>query len=246
MKNDEYQFPKDEYLEQSDSNPSHKQGVREEEENAELRDAGNRRMSFLRNRKFVIGLVVFLVIVVGLKLMHHPKSTVPVVSEPTVQEQQPAPVVNSAPTFALPAQNVDTASSTTISDMQNHLSEVRDQLNSVSAANAQLTQSVSALTAQMSALTAAVQETTQKLAAITAKPVMGMKKTGYHPMPVMYVLKAVVPGRAWLIGSNGVSINVAVGNYVSPYYGSIRAIDAMNGQVITTSGKVISYGSNDS
>lgn len=245
MKNDEYQFPKDEYLEQSDSNPSEKQEGGEEE-TTQLKDAGDRRMAFLRNRKFVIGLVVFVVIVVGLKLMHHhPKTSVPVVSEPTVQEQQAAPTVNPA-SFALPAQTVDTASATTISDMQSHLSEVHDQLNSVTAANAQLTQSVSALTAQVATLTAAVQETTQKLAAITAKPMMGMKKSAYHPMPVIYVLKALVPGRAWLIGSNGISINVAVGNYVSPYYGSIRTIDAMNGQVVTTSGKVITYGSNDS
>ena len=243
MKNDEYQFPKDEYLEHSDSNPSEQpESSGDDGDNTQPPDAGDRRLAFLRNRKFVIGFLILVVVVIGLKLMHHPKAVAPV-APPVVQEQPAAPVAVAPATFALPAQSVDTS---TVSDMQSHLSEMHDKLNSIVAANTQLTQSVSALTAQVATLAAAVQDTSQKLAAMTVKPVMGMKKPRYHPMPVTYVLKAIVPGRAWLVGSNGVSINVAVGNYVSDYYGSIRAINAGSGQVTTTSGKTITYGANDS
>lgn len=244
MKNDEYQFPKDEYLEQSDSVvPGKRDSISSDDgDNTQPPDGGDQRFAILRNKKFLIGLLIFIVIIVGLKLMHSSsKTATPVVQEqPTVMAALPAP----APT-AFPSQNIPMPG--TVLDLQNRVSEVHDQLSSVVAANAQLTQSVSALTAQVATLAAAVQDSEQKLAAMTIKPAVNMKKPLYYPpAPVIYVLKAVVPGRAWLIGSNGISVNVSVGSYLSNYYGAIRAIDANSGQVYTARGKVITYGTNDS
>ena len=182
---------------------------------------------------------MFVVIVIGLKLMHH--SNPPVVPAAPVAQQ---PALTAVPaSFPTPVQS--TATSSALSDTQDRLSALHDQLSSVVAANAQLTQSMSALTTQVATLAAAVQDTSQKLDTMTMKPGV-MNKLRYQPAPIIYVIKALVPGRAWLVGSNGVSVNVAVGNYLSGYYGSIQSINASTGQVMTTRGKAITYGSNDS
>ena len=226
MKNDDYQFPKDEYLEHSDAT---------HDETPEQPPAGGGgRFSLLKNRKFVTGLLIFIVIIIGLKIMHHPAAPV----------APPAPVMPQVPaSFVAPVQN--TMPSSDISTMQSQLSALHSQVNSMAAANAQLTQSVSALTTQVANMATAMQSTSQQLMAMTMKSHV-MKKSLYRPAPIIYVIKAMVPGRVWLMGSNGVSINVAVGNYISPYYGAVQSIDATNGQLMTTRGKMITYGSNDS
>ncbi len=100
----------------------------------------------------------------------------------------------------------------------------------------------------LSTLTSTVQNLQQQVSAsqnqrpINTKPSVARKK----PVnTVSYTLKAIVPGRAWILGSNGRTFTVRVGDPLSGY-GIINAIDSNQGIVGTSSGKLIQYGPNDS
>lgn len=56
-----------------------------------------------------------------------------------------------------------------------------------------------------------------------------------------YFVKAVIPGRAWLVGADGTALTVTVGDEV-PGYGRVTAVDAYSGTVQTSSGIRIYYG----
>lgn len=59
-----------------------------------------------------------------------------------------------------------------------------------------------------------------------------------------YDLQSLAPGRAWLHSEKGPFVSVKVGDALAGY-GKIEEIDP-DGRVLTSSGKVITYGSNDS
>lgn len=54
-------------------------------------------------------------------------------------------------------------------------------------------------------------------------------------------VEAVVPGQAWLLSDNGETITVNVGDQL-PNYGQVVSISPYSGEVVTSSGKVITYG----
>jgi intracellular multiplication protein IcmG len=62
---------------------------------------------------------------------------------------------------------------------------------------------------------------------------------------VDYFLQAVIPGRAWLIGTNGSTLTVREGTKVAGY-GVIKLIDSIQGKVLTSSGRVIRFSQADS
>ena len=55
---------------------------------------------------------------------------------------------------------------------------------------------------------------------------------------IVYNVQAVVPGRAWLMHDSGKSVTVAVGDKL-PGFGVVVDIDALNGVVVTSSGKLL-------
>ena len=59
-----------------------------------------------------------------------------------------------------------------------------------------------------------------------------------------YRIRAVISGRAWLMDRNGNNITVKVGDKV-PTYGRITEIKPIEGLVVTSSGRVISFGSEE-
>jgi intracellular multiplication protein IcmG len=79
------------------------------------------------------------------------------------------------------------------------------------------------------------------------KPV---KKVIYHHVRrihkrMVYYIQAVIPGRAWLIGSNGSTLTVREGTKVAGY-GVVKLIDSMQGRILTSSGQVIKFSQEDS
>ena len=60
-----------------------------------------------------------------------------------------------------------------------------------------------------------------------------------------YFIQAVIPGRAWLIASNGSTLTVRAGTKVSGL-GVITLIDPRQGRVVTSSGQVIRFSQEDS
>ncbi len=75
------------------------------------------------------------------------------------------------------------------------------------------------------------------------------KKTHYirhrtEGRPKFY-LQAVIPGRAWLIATNGATLTVREGTVIAGY-GIVKLIDPNQGRVTTSSGQVIRFSQEDS
>jgi intracellular multiplication protein IcmG len=254
MSDDEYQFPKDEYLNQTatakpDVNGQDSETISDEKI---VKRAGVKqvfeRFPILKNKKFYFGVGFVVVIIIGVNMMHHGSSKKVVTqAAPVVQTAKPVMTVEK-PTSQLLNQldsiKSDQASNQdTLSQLQSHISGLNTKLNSAAAANAQLAQSVTMLTAQVRLLANDVQKNT-KLLTPKPKKVTNNNKPVYHPKPITYDVKAIVPGRAWIVSSTGDSYSVTVGDKIEQY-GHVKAIDDNDGRVFTTSGKVIAYGPND-
>ncbi|OGT07086.1 MAG: hypothetical protein A2X78_04105 [Gammaproteobacteria bacterium GWE2_37_16] len=70
-----------------------------------------------------------------------------------------------------------------------------------------------------------------------------VKKVVKAPKKIIYHVKSIVPGRAWLESTDGQTVSVRVGNLVN---GSrVGAILSRQGMVLLNSGEVIQYGTND-
>lgn len=66
-----------------------------------------------------------------------------------------------------------------------------------------------------------------------------------HAQPIVYYIQAVIPGRAWLIGSNGSTLTVREGSRITGY-GVVKLIDSLQGRVLTSSGRAIKFSQEDS
>lgn len=62
---------------------------------------------------------------------------------------------------------------------------------------------------------------------------------------VTYYLQAIIPGRAWLIATNGATLTVREGTKVNGY-GAVRLIDPKQGRVLMSSGRTIQFSQADS
>ncbi|HAF87135.1 MAG TPA: type IV secretion protein IcmG, partial [Legionellales bacterium] len=60
-----------------------------------------------------------------------------------------------------------------------------------------------------------------------------------------YYIKAVIPGRAWLIAANGSTLTVSEGTNIKGY-GMVKLIDSTQGRILTSSGRVIRFSQQDS
>lgn len=60
-----------------------------------------------------------------------------------------------------------------------------------------------------------------------------------------YNLQAVIPGRAWIVATNGTTLTVREGSKI-PGFGLVKLIDPNQGRVITSSGRVIRFSQEDS
>jgi len=77
-------------------------------------------------------------------------------------------------------------------------------------------------------VTVSLKETQQQLGLLIAQKAANMQKL---------TLRAVVPGRAWLVDGAGNTVSVTIGD-VLPYYGKVTKIDSDKGQVVMSSGYV--------
>ena len=78
------------------------------------------------------------------------------------------------------------------------------------------------------------------------KPVI-LKSVKRHKKGVVlrYAVKAVIPGRAWLLASNGSTLTVRRGTPIQGY-GVVTGIDAVRGYVFTSYRKLIRFSQEDS
>lgn len=126
------------------------------------------------------------------------------------------------------------------------------QLNKVEGSLAQTQGEVVNLNQKISALSSSLQELNNNVNTLKKPPHKPKvikklpKKIVKKEVPpqVIYHVKAVVPGLAWLESSTGQTTAVRVGDNLEGY-GEVRLISPKQGMVITSNGNVIQYGVND-
>lgn len=240
---EEYQFPQDEYIDSALEEPTivpqiEPEQVPEEEENA--------KPSFLvefweKNKRtiVIVGVVTLIGVVFAvMRAVHKPAEVMPVKAPETpAVVQAPQPIIDPQMVDQLTALKQDSVNtSSAVQQLQGQVQQLNDSLIQSRSAQQQLAQSLMVLASQMQQLNAEVKVLAQPKPQAKPKPVIKA-----DPAPVItFQLRAVVPGRAWIVGSDGRSLSVAIGDQI-PQYGSVQSIDADTGVIITTSGKTIKF-----
>lgn len=234
MKNehDEYQYPGEEHVENTAQEP-----VVEEvhhEEVAPVEQSGGLVGFISRKRKLLIFLVVIAAAFVGFKYLTSNNTVTPAPIE--------KPVVAAAPIVEQPNAQVENQIgrlTQVVAQNQQNLSQLQDQVDNMQTALSRANDSYQTMNDNLKAMTLQLQKVQEQLA-----PKPKVAAPAKKIVPIVYYIKAIVPGRAWVTGTNGSSQSVSVGDSL-PQYGRISAINADSGVVMTSSGKVIEYGSGD-
>jgi intracellular multiplication protein IcmG len=117
-----------------------------------------------------------------------------------------------------------------VGDMSNQVNELQNQISKISTDLMQLNETIAQL------------KTQAPRAVVRKSPVV--HRRGPTRPSVTYSIKAIIPGRAWLMSSNGSTITVSEGSAV-PGYGVIKLIDPDQGKILTSSGRTIEFNSSD-
>lgn len=133
-----------------------------------------------------------------------------------------------------------------IAGMRDQIGQLSNQVNNLTNTNQALINQISDLTAKMLTSQQALEEL---LAAKKSQPVIHrmrphLAKIQPKTQKIIYYVQAVIPGRAWLINSEGATLTVRVGSRV-PGFGVVHRIDELQGRVTLSSGHVISFAQAD-
>ena len=178
-------------------------------------------------------------------------SVQPIVSKPVQKPIVTQPVI-SQPVVSQPS-NLDTKISQRLSALELVSKNARSQLTNVDGNIESLKSNVSEIASQitrlnnmLSNISEQLSQQQQEIENLKPKP-KPKKRRRYrsNKMRIKYNIQAIIPGRAWLIGSNGATITVSEGTKIAGY-GTVKLIDPHQGKVILTSGKTIEFSANDS
>ncbi len=243
---EEYQFPQDEYVDDRHDELSAAPEEAQEEQPlmAEASDAVRGGLSNIWSSHKRIIIIVGVLVAVSLtftvmrslhksaELPATPAQTAPAAAPAAVQAVVDPQVIDQLTSLKQDA----VTNSAVIRQLQGQVQDFNNSLNQTRASQQQLNQSLMILVGQVQQLTTEVKVLAQPK---PVKVVVAAPKA--KPAPVItFQIRAVVPGRAWIVGSDGQSQSVAVGDHV-PQYGSVQSIDADAGVVLTTSGKTIKF-----
>lgn len=241
VSDDEYQFPQEEYIGASSGDAAtvdsaesaDVSGVQDHAEGfaAHIADKSNRLDFFKKHKRMVFIVGGAILVLILFKIMtgdHHQKV---IVQKPVAKVTHKQPSQFSAQLGNLKQDQM--ASQESINAVQTQIQGMHSALSQMSAQNKNVDQALIALADQIKTLTTEVKA--QKHAPVKKGP----------PSPeLIYHVRAVIPGRAWIIGSNRLTQSVTVGDHV-PDYGTVTGIDSMSGTITTSSGKKIVLGAND-
>ena len=235
-----YHYPEEEYVVPSSKNSAASEAAAAAQDAAaasvEHDPVPAWRTCVTRNQRVLLAASVGVIAMIGFHFMH---------AAPTAAAQKPVVKAGGvSQSAALQAENQrlqqsmqqlrlrNQSSTAQVTELQHTLAALRQQMAQVRQAHNQTKQALVLLLEQVKSLNAQLQ---QRQALSPAK-VQGPK--------LVYSLRAVVSGRAWVVGSNGLSQTVSVGDPI-PGYGVVESIDPERGVVTTSTGRNIKYGLND-
>lgn len=126
--------------------------------------------------------------------------------------------------------------------MNNQLGGINSNINNLNAKIADLSQLVATLSSKLEEQS---NQITRLLVVRTAPAKISHSVKRVIVPQVNYYIQAAIPGRAWLIASNGSTLTVREGTNIMGY-GRVKLIDPNQGRVLTSSGRVIRFSQQDS
>ena len=136
--------------------------------------------------------------------------------------------------------------------MQTEVSTTNTQLGEINTNINEMMSKVSELNRVITLYSTKVDEQSREIAQLTAEAAAlkkaKMKRVVKHKSivpPLKYYIQAVIPGRAWLLVSNGSTLTVREGTVIAGL-GTVKLIDPRQGRVILSSGRVIRFSQEDS
>lgn len=176
----------------------------------------------------------------------------------SVADHTPKPVTQPVQAISMPEVHTITK---TITDPK--LNEKLDSLQAASSSTSrsigsinsnisqlqQMTQSLAtklnALNANLVILSQALEQQEAQLKKLTAKPKKKEVKKSTAPVKrKIFFIQALIPGRAWLKSTEGETITVVKGTDLKGY-GKVHSIDPRKGEVLTSSGSIITFSISD-
>ncbi|STX50635.1 protein IcmG (DotF) [Legionella busanensis] len=132
--------------------------------------------------------------------------------------------------------------------MRADINTLNNQLSGISSNISNLNVKIENLAQTINTLSATIEKQVSQITALSvvkkAPKVRKVVRRVIVPRRVYYI-QAVIPGRAWLIASNGSTLTVREGTNI-PGYGVVKLIDPNQGRVLTSSGQVIRFSQQDS
>ncbi len=136
--------------------------------------------------------------------------------------------------------------------IQSEFAATNNQLSGINNNINQMMSQVSELNRLTSLYASKVEEQARQIEQLTAeaaamKKARSIKHVAHRTrVPALsYAIQAVIPGRAWLIASNGSTLTVREGSVIAGL-GRVSLIDPRQGRVVISSGRVIRFSQEDS
>lgn len=163
--------------------------------------------------------------------------------------QPPAPIVQQTSQGSVKITQQLTDLESNQQNMQNGISTLNSQLGGINGNLNAVSAKIAELSTIIANLSAKVEEQSREIDQLTikrTKAVNTVHRIHHKPgMAIKYYIQAVIPGRAWLIATNGNTLTVREGSTV-PGYGVIKLIDPNQGCILTSSGRMIKFSQQDS
>lgn len=233
------------------------------------RQEGSSKKDIKRNAVIALGLIIlamFLYKIIGylffskkdeVAVQKPVQAPAQIVSQPQpIQSSQP--VINSTVPTITPQQVVSVDNSELnkkVAAIELSQQNVRSEVGTVSQQVNSVNNNVQNLNSQIASLNQVINTLSTQLAKQTEEINVLMVRTQpkrviqhvSKPMtaPLVYYIQAVIPGRAWIIASNGSTLTVREGTKIAGY-GVVKLIDPLEGRVVTSSGQVIRFSQEDS
>lgn len=260
---DEYKFAE---LDSLDNDPmgNQEQGLDHSQPSGSNRFSDKKDIK--RNALIAIGVIVFIMVMYKIigsffsgKTEVTPKPSIPPVTEVTtqpvqttvtqtpvqqVQQVQQQPVISES----------DTELKNKVSSIEASQQNVRAEVSSLSEQLTTVSNNINNLNSQIASLNQTVNNLANQLARQSEEIGVLMARTQPKQIkpvvrnvsqPIIYYIQAVIPGRAWLIGSNGSTLTVREGTKIAGY-GVVKLIDSIQGRVLMSSGRIIRFSQEDS
>lgn len=171
----------------------------------------------------------------------------PVSSTITTTETTPA-VVDVTETTSAPLQQKLTTIEQNQQNVHNEVVTINNQMTGVNNNVHTIMMKMNELNQIIAQLNQRVDSQSQMIEHLVAKARARRKPPQAHLPPQMMpklFLQAIIPGRAWLIATNGATLTVREGTVI-PGRGVVRMIDPLQGRVTLSSGQVIRFSQDDS